>query len=276
MDSGFSGLGGVLLAVLATALAVLIVSGSLILSFSESGIPISLLPAPSTSPEASLPPGSADPTASSTAVFSPLSATVSPTLLPTHTLLPTITPTGPSTGTPTSTACPPPPGWKPITISQGDTLNDLSQEYGTTPDELIEANCLEKSQLEPGSTLYVPAKSEPSAVPCGPPPGWVYTYVVQPGDTLFSISLRAGVSVGQLKEANCLKSDNIRVGQKLAVPVPISPPPAPTRTPVRIQPSPTSPPPTPTPLPPTATEAPRRTPEPPAPTLEVPTPTGTG
>ena len=43
-------------------------------------------------------------------------------------------------------------------------------------------------------------------------------YVVQRGDTLSHIALRYGVSVGDLKRANGLNGDLIRVGQKLVVP----------------------------------------------------------
>ena len=44
-------------------------------------------------------------------------------------------------------------------------------------------------------------------------------YVVQSGDTLSLISQAFGTTVRKLKELNSLKSDNLRVGQKLLVPV---------------------------------------------------------
>ena len=43
-------------------------------------------------------------------------------------------------------------------------------------------------------------------------------YTVQPGDTLSMISEAFGVSVARIKEMNNLKSDNLRVGQKLNLP----------------------------------------------------------
>jgi LysM repeat protein len=42
-------------------------------------------------------------------------------------------------------------------------------------------------------------------------------YVVQPGDTLGKIAKRRGVSVGDLKSVNGLKSDILRIGQKLKI-----------------------------------------------------------
>jgi LysM repeat protein len=43
-------------------------------------------------------------------------------------------------------------------------------------------------------------------------------YVVQKGDTLTTIAKSHGVTIAELKKANDLTSDDIRVGQKLAIP----------------------------------------------------------
>ena len=59
-----------------------------------------------------------------------------------------------------------------------------------------------------------------------PPSGWVI-YVIQSGDTLYSIGewyKDQGVTYVRLMQANCLSSTNIRTGQNLYVPSP--PPPA--------------------------------------------------
>lgn len=45
----------------------------------------------------------------------------------------------------------------------------------------------------------------------------VAIYIVQPGDTLGKIARRKGVSVGSLKATNKLKSDVLRIGQKLTL-----------------------------------------------------------
>jgi hypothetical protein len=78
----------------------------------------------------------------------------------------------------------------------------------------------------------------PTAIPtvCVPRADWVYTYTVQPGDTLFSIAQRFGLSLAQLQTANCIVNANvIAVGQVLRVPFPLpiatnTPIPAPTNT----------------------------------------------
>lgn len=71
----------------------------------------------------------------------------------------------------------------------------------------------------------------PTARACQPRAGWV-AYTVQPGDTLFLIGVRYGVTVTTMMAANCLGDDYIAAGQILLVP-PVTPQAAPTsaRTP---------------------------------------------
>jgi LysM repeat protein len=130
------------------------------------------------------------------------------------------------TFTPIQTDCPPPglfsnTEWMTITVNPGDTLTNLALIYGSTPEVLVNANCLMDDQLVPGTTLYVPVilpTFTPTMISCGPPTGWVY-YRVQPGDTLFRLSQVFGVSVWQLQQANCLgNSTIIRAGQLIYVP----------------------------------------------------------
>jgi LysM repeat protein len=64
-----------------------------------------------------------------------------------------------------------------------------------------------------------PAPTEPPTPVAQPSPGG--TYVVQAGDTLEAISLRFGVSIQAIVEANNLVDANvIYVGQELVIPVP--------------------------------------------------------
>jgi LysM repeat protein len=55
------------------------------------------------------------------------------------------------------------------------------------------------------STPITPSPPAESATPaaCAPPDGW-RPYTVQSGDNLFRISLRAGVSLSRMQEANCI------------------------------------------------------------------------
>ncbi len=202
---------------------------------------------------------------------------------PTYTPSPTIAPSLTQTVAPPTT-CPPPAGWSPIFIQPGDTIESIAQTHNTTTNLIKQANCLVSNNLIPGTIIYVPGAPPPTSIPCGPPPGWVY-YIVQPGDTLYSIGRAYGVSVAQLQTANCLgSSTTIRGGQRLYVPnVPtiipsltstksVTPTPEPSSTSTRVPPSltPTYIPPSNTPVTPTGTP-----PSPTEPATETPSPTAT-
>ncbi len=151
--------------------------------------------------------------------------------LPSNTALPTSTPLP-------AQSCPQPPaGWSPIITHNGDTLQIIATIYKSTPAELRAINCLLVDSLVPNTTLYVPPFSIIStatistisfntSITCAPPIGWVKTYTVKSGDTLFSIAQSFGVLLSSLQTANCIGSNYlIFAGQLLWVPN------IPTRTP---------------------------------------------
>ena len=226
------------------------------------------------SPTLFLPTITPTPTLSPTASLSPpppATETASPSA-PT----PSVSPTLPS---PLMPSCPRPPGWIVYIVQQGDTLAGLAWRAGVTKLVLMQANCLSTLTLYSGQQIYLPptfyASPTPPPYVCGPPLGWV-VYVVQPGDTLYSLSLRFGVGIDAIRRANCLLDySTIYAWQPLYLP-PLSPTPPPTLIPSRT-PTPTETPmPTPT-LTPIPTEFPTFTPTP-IPTLTptlTPTPTST-
>lgn len=164
---------------------------------------------------------------------------------------------------PPPTNCPPPAGWLPYVVQPGDTLASLAADYQSSSAELGQANCLLTSSLLPGVVVYLPPVLTPTPVPCGPPTGWV-VYLVRPGDTLYQLSQAYGVTVAELRQANCLTSSLIRTGQRLYVPPwatrtpspTLSGTPTPTVTPLH---TPTWTPSPPTPSLPTATSSPTAT-----------------
>ena len=199
-------------------------------------------------------------------LFIPTIPVLSPTPIAPETPSPAPSPTEGPTPTPPSVlypTCTPPAGWRPYRVQPGDTLYNLAWRAGTSPLLIQQANCLVGETLTAGRILYLPPQFfvTPTRVPCGPPPGWV-RYIVQPGDTLWNLSLRLGVSVEAIRWANCMTDYTLRVGQPLylpAYPPPLSP--TPTRFPTATR--------TPTPTP-TGT----RTPTPTGTPTGTPTPTG--
>jgi len=98
-------------------------------------------------------------------------------------------------------------------VSAGETIFSIAQAYGVTLDALIAANGLTYSSLiYVGQELVIPGAGEITPVA-----GQVY--VVQYGDTLFSIAQAYGTTVEALAEANGLTYPyTIYVGQTLVIP----------------------------------------------------------
>lgn len=53
---------------------------------------------------------------------------------------------------------------------------------------------------------------------CGPFPGWIKAYVVQPGDSMFHVAVLYRTTVADLQRANCRTNYLIFVGERLWVP----------------------------------------------------------
>lgn len=199
---------GILIAVASIGL----VLGGFSLSLAEGRL--STNPAPIQSPTPTFSPSpqpTGTATASPTASLTPL-----PSLSPTLTL--SLTPGPTSSLPPTPTNCPPPPGWIPYVVQPGDTFTLIAARYRTNSVTLQQANCLQPSGLKVGTILYVPPLPTSTPIPCGAPYSWII-YIVQPGDTLYHLSLSYGITVADLQRANCMGSSVLlHTGQKLYVP----------------------------------------------------------
>lgn len=99
------------------------------------------------------------------------------------------------------------------TVQPGDTLYSIALRYGTTVDVLVALNGLaDPSFLYVGQVLLVPA-GQPQ------PPADTQVYIVQRGDTLFSIAWRYGTTVAELARINNIANPwFIYVGQSLLIP----------------------------------------------------------
>jgi len=163
------------------------------------------------------------PTATATETPPPVVEVTTTPLPPTATLPPT------PTHTP---VCLPPASWRVYVVQRGDTLVALAWRTGTTVSAIMQANCLSSQTIYAGQRLYLPPViilPTPTPFPClGPPPSW-QIYVVQPGDTLYSLARRFGTTITAIIQANCLRSYTIYVGQQLYLP-PLPPTFTPTAT----------------------------------------------
>lgn len=143
-------------------------------------------------------------------------------------------------------AVPPPapaPCGQVYTIRSGDTLSGIAYRFGVSVNALVQANnIVNPNAIYYGQQLQIPCGPcpaphhpcppsppyPPPAAPRPPKPSAGWWYVVQGGDTLAKLSWRFGVGIWAIVRANNLSNPNlICVGQKLFIPKPDTPTPAP-------------------------------------------------
>ena len=93
------------------------------------------------------------------------------------------------------------------TVKKGDSLWKISKEFNITIPELINLNNLTNLTLQIGDQLLVPKEKE----------NLDETYIVQPGDTLWSVAKNNNITVQELKELNNLDNSLLSIGQKLKI-----------------------------------------------------------
>lgn len=114
-------------------------------------------------------------------------------------------------------------------VKQGDTLYSLARYNGTTVEEILELNKgIEPTRLIAGSVLCIPQggaiiqnpdEDLPESLRPQVPDGFVKVYIVESGDTVFSIAKLFGISPEQLLFANPdLNPGYIVAGTKLNIP----------------------------------------------------------
>ncbi len=113
-------------------------------------------------------------------------------------------------------------------VQPGDVLSRVAAKFDTRTSTLVELNNLSNADvIYVGQKLKVPVGSHSSG-------GGLTTtsntssrnetvqkgdvYVIQPGDTLSEIAVRAGVSIDDLRQLNNISGDMIRAGDKLNIP----------------------------------------------------------
>jgi LysM repeat protein len=118
-------------------------------------------------------------------------------------------------------------------VVKGDIPATIAKKFGVTTKALLDANPgLQPTKLKIGQKLQIPATAASgagitsSATPSIAPTdatGATQTYTVKSGDNLTKVAGQFHVSVKALRSANSLKTDMLKVGQKLKIPAKAAP-----------------------------------------------------
>lgn len=137
------------------------------------------------------------------------------------------------------------------TVQSGDSLSKIAAKVGVTAREIAELNNIkDANKIKLGQKLVLPSyaqpvpasASKPAAKPVAakkapvkessaPAVAGSGVYEVRSGDSLSKVAVKNGTTVKALREVNNLKSDMIRVGQKLKLPASANKAAAPASTP---------------------------------------------
>lgn len=95
------------------------------------------------------------------------------------------------------------------TVKKGDSLWKIANKYNTTMEKLKSVNNLKTNTLSVGQKLVIPSISVSPEVSD--------TYIVQKGDSLWSIANKFNMTVSELKNLNNLTNNLLSIGQVLKI-----------------------------------------------------------
>ncbi len=106
-------------------------------------------------------------------------------------------------------------------VSRGESLSVIAKKYGTSTQAIMKSNGLKSSSLAIGQILKIPGTADSLVVPkiTNTVETKTVTHVVKSGEYLGKIASKYKVSVASIKRENRLKSETLKVGQKLKVTV---------------------------------------------------------
>ncbi|MFA0647378.1 LysM peptidoglycan-binding domain-containing protein [Vibrio cyclitrophicus] len=103
-------------------------------------------------------------------------------------------------------------------VSRGESLSVIASKYGTSTQALMKLNNLKSSSLAIGQVLKIPSSAQGSSSSSAVKTKTI-THTVKSGEYLGKIASRYKVLVADIKRENRLKSETLRVGQKLRITV---------------------------------------------------------
>ena len=95
-------------------------------------------------------------------------------------------------------------------VQKGDSLYSIAKKFNVSVDRLKSANNLQNNLIRINQKLVIPGFTDNT--------NSNITYVVQKGDTLYSIANKYNTTINELRTLNNLKSNILSIGQNLKIP----------------------------------------------------------
>ena len=113
------------------------------------------------------------------------------------------------------------------TVAKGETINIIAQKYKVTPYDIYKLNPDSQNGIQLDSVLLIPPSGEvttTNVLPFAPKPTSIQstnptTHLVQPKETLYSLSKQYNVTIDALKAANGdLLNNGLKIGMNVKIP----------------------------------------------------------
>ncbi len=126
-----------------------------------------------------------------------------------------------SSRTPVNTSAADTAGFTRYTVRSGDTLGGIGASVGVSSREVAQWNGISTSAvIHPGQVLLLrgtPAGARAAAQPAAAAGGGRLTHTVAPGDTMWELSRRYGVTVEQIQSLNGRSGSSLSIGEVLII-----------------------------------------------------------
>lgn len=112
------------------------------------------------------------------------------------------------------------------TVVKGETINIIAQKYRITPYDIYKLNPDSQNGIQLDSVLLIPSSTVPNTTNTTPQSSAdisqntnPITHLVQPKETLYSLSKQYNVTIDEIKAANGdLLKDGLKIGQNIKIP----------------------------------------------------------
>lgn len=103
-------------------------------------------------------------------------------------------------------------------VKRGDTLSEISGNFGITVQDLMQTNGLSNSRLKTGMILIIPSTGTNGIVRNATPEKPSIKYIVKDGDTIEELSKTFDIPIDSIKAANYLMDNVVTAGEILLLP----------------------------------------------------------